>query len=73
MELLEKLIQLAKWTSVWMLVQVVPALKTRESVVETVTSQFAWWFPSGPQAGEKLVVLMATALTAWLAGPKLPP
>ncbi len=57
-----------------MLVQVVPALRVRRCpVVERVTSQLAWWLPSGPQAGEKFTVLTAVPFTDWLVGPKLPP
>jgi hypothetical protein len=33
----------------------------------------AWWVESGPQAGEKFTVEMATPLTAILVGPKPPP
>ena len=65
--------KLDKWTAVWILAQVTPAPRVRVSASVIVISQLAWWVESGPQAGEKLSVEMATPLTAELVGPKPPP
>ena len=66
---LEKEPKLARCKAVWKLPQVTPAPNIPLSVVEIVVSQLAWWVESGPQAGEKLAVEIATPETAVQLGP----